>query len=164
MLEHDTHAQCHYTMCTSNGLTAEPRLQLLVENFNVAAANNVMCRNTVNVGWDGRIFDCDFNQQLDMGMRCAKPCTAASAWRLHHQLDLQKCACLMPVHGGFISSHTCCKFVCRGHLLLASVQLQGAQMATSRHLCSQDLYIPPALSEISHELDDPCRIRAGLST
>lgn len=44
---------------------------MLVEGFNVAAADNVMCRNTVNVGWDGRIFDCDFNQQLDMGMRYA---------------------------------------------------------------------------------------------
>ena len=46
-------------------------VQLLVEGFNVAAADNVMCRDTVNVGWDGRIFDCDFNQQLDMGMRYA---------------------------------------------------------------------------------------------
>lgn len=44
---------------------------MLVEGFNVAAADKVMCRNTVNVGWDGRIFDCDFNQQLDMGMRYA---------------------------------------------------------------------------------------------
>ncbi len=43
--------------------------QMLVEGFNVAAADGVMCRNTVNVGWDGRVFDCDFNQQLDMGMR-----------------------------------------------------------------------------------------------
>lgn len=44
-------------------------VQMLVEGFNVAAADGVMCRNTVNVGWDGRVFDCDFNQQLDMGMR-----------------------------------------------------------------------------------------------
>lgn len=42
---------------------------MLVEGFNVAAADGVMCRNTVNVGWDGRVFDCDFNQQLDMGIR-----------------------------------------------------------------------------------------------
>ena len=44
-------------------------LQLLVDSFNVAAADGVMCRDTVNVGWDGRLFDCDFNQQLDMGMK-----------------------------------------------------------------------------------------------
>ncbi|KAA6425155.1 MAG: Fe-S oxidoreductase [Trebouxia sp. A1-2] len=47
----------------------EEYMQMLVEGFNVAAADGVMCRNTVNVGWDGRVFDCDFNQQLDMGMR-----------------------------------------------------------------------------------------------
>ncbi len=28
-----------------------------------------MCRGTVSVGWDGRIYDCDFNQQLEMGLR-----------------------------------------------------------------------------------------------
>ena len=44
-------------------------VQMLVDGFNVAAADGVMCRNTVNVGWDGRVFDCDFNQQLDMGIR-----------------------------------------------------------------------------------------------
>lgn len=27
-----------------------------------------MCRDTISVGWDGRLFDCDFNQQLDIGM------------------------------------------------------------------------------------------------
>lgn len=50
----------------------EEYMQMLVEGFNVAAADGVMCRNTVNVGWDGRVFDCDFNQQLDMGMRKAR--------------------------------------------------------------------------------------------
>eukprot|EP00891_Asterochloris_glomerata_P004575 jgi/Astpho2/4575/e_gw1.00067.422.1_t len=47
----------------------EEYMQLLVESFNVAAADGVMCRDTVNVGWDGLLFDCDFNQQLDMGMK-----------------------------------------------------------------------------------------------
>jgi len=50
----------------------ESYMQLLVSNFNAGAANGVMCRDTVNVGWDGRIYDCDFNQQLDMGMRLPK--------------------------------------------------------------------------------------------
>lgn len=44
-------------------------MQLLLENFNASAADGVMCRDTVNVGWDGRVFDCDFNQQLDLGLR-----------------------------------------------------------------------------------------------
>ena len=53
-------------------------IQMLVEGFNVAAADGVMCRNTVNVGWDGRVFDCDFNQQLDMGIRYAERCAVQS--------------------------------------------------------------------------------------
>jgi Protein of unknown function (DUF3641) len=28
-----------------------------------------MCRNLVSVGWDGRIYDCDFNQMLDLPLR-----------------------------------------------------------------------------------------------
>lgn len=57
---------------------------MLVEGFNVAAADGVMCRNTVNVGWDGRVFDCDFNQQLDMGIRYAERCAVqfANKWSL----------------------------------------------------------------------------------
>jgi radical SAM/Cys-rich protein len=43
-------------------------MQLLVGSFNVAAAEGVMCRGTVSVGWDGRLYDCDFNQQLEMFM------------------------------------------------------------------------------------------------
>ncbi|KAK9811493.1 hypothetical protein WJX72_004775 [[Myrmecia] bisecta] len=47
----------------------EEYMQLLVQSFNPAAAEGVMCRDTVNVGWDGKVYDCDFNQQLDMGLR-----------------------------------------------------------------------------------------------
>lgn len=39
---------------------------LLVNSFNPAAAENVMCRNLVSVGWDGKIYDCDFNQMLEI--------------------------------------------------------------------------------------------------
>ncbi len=38
----------------------------LVNNFNPSAAFDVMCRNTLSVGWDGYLYDCDFNQMLDM--------------------------------------------------------------------------------------------------
>ena len=34
--------------------------------FNPAAAEGVMCRRLVSVGHDGRIYDCDFNQMLEM--------------------------------------------------------------------------------------------------
>ena len=43
-------------------------MQLLVSSFNPAAVGGLMCRGTVSVGWDGRLYDCDFNQQLAMAM------------------------------------------------------------------------------------------------
>ncbi len=51
----------------------EDYMVLLLRSFNAAAAEAVMCRATVSVGWDGRIYDCDFNQQLELGLRCALP-------------------------------------------------------------------------------------------
>ena len=44
----------------------ESYMQQLVEAYNPAAAAHVMCRNTVSVGWDGYLYDCDFNQMLEM--------------------------------------------------------------------------------------------------
>lgn len=38
----------------------------LVNAFNPAAVEGVMCRNTISVGWDGRLYDCDFNQMLEL--------------------------------------------------------------------------------------------------
>lgn len=48
----------------------EEYMEKLITNFNPAAALNVMCRNTVSVGWDGTIYDCDFNQMLDLPVAC----------------------------------------------------------------------------------------------
>ena len=44
----------------------EAYLQKLVAAFNPAAAAGVMCRDTLSVGWDGRLYDCDFNQMLEL--------------------------------------------------------------------------------------------------
>ncbi len=41
-------------------------IQLLVDNFNPEAAENVMCKTLVSIGWDGQIYDCDFNQMLEI--------------------------------------------------------------------------------------------------
>lgn len=38
----------------------------LLAAFNPGAVAGLMCRNTLSVGWDGRLFDCDFNQMLDL--------------------------------------------------------------------------------------------------
>jgi radical SAM/Cys-rich protein len=38
----------------------------LISAFNPASVQNLMCRNTLSVGWDGYLYDCDFNQMLDL--------------------------------------------------------------------------------------------------
>jgi len=38
----------------------------LVEAFNPDTVNGLMCRNTISVSWDGYLYDCDFNQMLDL--------------------------------------------------------------------------------------------------
>ncbi len=44
----------------------KPYLEKLVGAFNPAAVGGLMCLDTLSVGWDGRIYDCDFNQMLDL--------------------------------------------------------------------------------------------------
>jgi radical SAM/Cys-rich protein len=48
-------------------------MELLVEGFNPASIAGLMCRNTLSVGWRGEVYDCDFNQQLGMQWKEAKP-------------------------------------------------------------------------------------------
>ena len=43
-------------------------MERLVTAFNPAAAAGVMCRNTISIGWDGRLYDCDFNQMLELAL------------------------------------------------------------------------------------------------
>jgi radical SAM/Cys-rich protein len=44
----------------------EAYMALLTNHFNPATVNGLMCRDLVSIGWDGRIYDCDFNQMLDL--------------------------------------------------------------------------------------------------
>jgi radical SAM/Cys-rich protein len=44
----------------------EKYMNRLIAAFNPTAVLNVMCRNTVSVSWDGYLYDCDFNQMLDL--------------------------------------------------------------------------------------------------
>ncbi len=46
----------------------EAYMEKLVTAFNPDAVAGVMCRTTLSVGWDGRLYDCDFNQMLDMSI------------------------------------------------------------------------------------------------
>lgn len=41
-------------------------MELLRDSFNPATVDGLMCRHQVNIGWDGRLYDCDFNQALDL--------------------------------------------------------------------------------------------------
>jgi radical SAM/Cys-rich protein len=41
-------------------------MELLVNAYNPATVAGLMCRNTLSVGWDGRLYDCDFNQMLEL--------------------------------------------------------------------------------------------------
>jgi radical SAM/Cys-rich protein len=60
----------------------ERYMEKLVSAFNPSAAANVMCRNTISVGWDGYLYDCDFNQMLEL--------KANSASKHISQFDLQQ--------------------------------------------------------------------------
>ncbi|SDG96069.1 arsenosugar biosynthesis radical SAM (seleno)protein ArsS [Winogradskyella thalassocola] len=44
----------------------EDYMYSLVEAYNPAAVENVMCTNTLSISWDGYLFDCDFNQMLEL--------------------------------------------------------------------------------------------------
>ncbi len=47
----------------------EEYMQLLINSFNPSAVAGVMCRNTISVSWDGFLYDCDFNQMLDLKIK-----------------------------------------------------------------------------------------------
>jgi radical SAM/Cys-rich protein len=44
-------------------------LELLVNAFNPGTIAGLMCRNTLSISWDGRLFDCDFNQMLELELQ-----------------------------------------------------------------------------------------------
>jgi radical SAM/Cys-rich protein len=51
----------------------ENYMQRLANAFNPAAAAAVMCRHTISIGWEGTLYDCDFNQMLDLPVESAAP-------------------------------------------------------------------------------------------
>jgi radical SAM/Cys-rich protein len=48
-------------------------MQKLIDGYNPSAVSGVMCRTTISVGWDGRLYDCDFNQMLELGLDAQLP-------------------------------------------------------------------------------------------
>jgi radical SAM/Cys-rich protein len=55
--------------------TYEDYMEKLINAFNPAAAEGVMCRSLLSVSYDGKIFDCDFNQMLDLQVQTDEPMT-----------------------------------------------------------------------------------------
>lgn len=66
-----------YLEWLEKGGRVESYLRTLVDAFNPAAVGSVMCRNTLSVGWEGRLYDCDFNQMLDLPVDASAPQTLA---------------------------------------------------------------------------------------
>jgi radical SAM/Cys-rich protein len=60
----------------------EAYMDKLIQAYNPAAVDGLMCRTTLSVGWDGRLYDCDFNQMLDLEV--------AGAVRHIRDLDLDR--------------------------------------------------------------------------
>ncbi len=58
-----------------------PYVNRLVSSFNPDAAANVMCRSLLSVGWDGLMYDCDFNQMLEITVNHGAP-AHVSDWDL----------------------------------------------------------------------------------
>jgi len=54
-------------------------MEKLVAAFNPATIDGLMCRYTLSVGWDGRLYDCDFNQMIDLGTAAGLPATIFEA-------------------------------------------------------------------------------------
>ena len=48
-------------------------MQKLIQAYNPAATAGVMCRNMLSVGWDGTLYDCDFNQMLELPVGFGAP-------------------------------------------------------------------------------------------
>lgn len=51
----------------------EQYMELLINSFNPAAIEGLMCRKLLSVAWDGRLYDCDFNQMLDLPLKSHLP-------------------------------------------------------------------------------------------
>jgi radical SAM/Cys-rich protein len=60
----------HYLVASGN---YETYMEKLIAAFNPDAAKAVMCRTTLSVSWDGYLYDCDFNQMLDLKCKTDRP-------------------------------------------------------------------------------------------
>ena len=72
------------TLNQNNGYDAY--YKLLFNSFNPKAAENVMCKNQLSISWNGEIFDCDFNQALNIPLRSGEK----TVWDIDNFNDICK--------------------------------------------------------------------------
>jgi len=78
----------------------EEYMQLLIDNFNPTSVEGLMCRNTINVGWKGEVYDCDFNQQLKLQLEDAGENSNVADHKLNvWEVDLERFVSL-PIQTG----------------------------------------------------------------
>ncbi|MEP6510087.1 MAG: arsenosugar biosynthesis radical SAM (seleno)protein ArsS [Dokdonella sp.] len=61
-------------------------MHTLLDAFNPQAALGVMCRNLLSVSWDGQLFDCDFNQALELPLGGRQ----RSVWDIETLVDIER--------------------------------------------------------------------------
>ena len=59
-------------------------MSLLVNHFNPRTVSNLMCRSLVSVSWDGKLYDCDFNQMLELSMSPVSGTLGLTIWKLEN--------------------------------------------------------------------------------
>lgn len=72
----------------------EAYMDLLVNHFNPRTVPGVMCRSLLSVGWDGRLYDCDFNQMLEIEVGAG----ARTIWDLRSLDELVGCEVVTGIH------------------------------------------------------------------
>ena len=65
-------------------------MQALIDNFNPRAAAGVMCADMVSIGWNGELFDCDFNQMLEIPLLSR----ARTIWQIDSLADIPRAVAL----------------------------------------------------------------------
>lgn len=66
-------------------------MRLLADHFNPATVPVVMCRSLLSVGWDGQLYDCDFNQMLEIGLGESCRSGIRTVWDISSVDDLEGC-------------------------------------------------------------------------
>lgn len=71
-----------YAMYLAKQKRLEQYMKLLEDNFNADAADAVMCRSLLSIAWDGSIYDCDFNQMIELPALGSTPDQRATVWSI----------------------------------------------------------------------------------